>query len=251
MNKIIHPCDVPEYDGKKYPMFCRIEFKDGELSITGVIGPRAGGNANGGCGQIDMGFDHADPAQNDKRYTHPVTAASLRFAPGWDRRKWHKFLDIWHTWHLNNMKAGCEHMTGPGWDTGRELTLTPLGPGDAWHRERRRAEDGVMTPAEYEQWQRDAAGVHRYWLDSKPSHESLWPEECKELIQRGYLKIEPAKTESAGWVHPSRHPEGILTKACPVCGYKYGSAWRRVEVPADVIAFLESLPDTDKQPAWV
>lgn len=33
--------------------------------------------------------------------------------------------------------------------------------------------------------------------------------------------------------------------------YSYGSAWLRVEVPADVIAFLESLPKTDITPAWV
>lgn len=33
--------------------------------------------------------------------------------------------------------------------------------------------------------------------------------------------------------------------------YSYGSAWLRKEVPADVIAFLESLPETDITPAWV
>lgn len=34
-------------------------------------------------------------------------------------------------------------------------------------------------------------------------------------------------------------------------GYSYGSAWKREEVPSDVIEFLRSLPNTDKQPAWV
>jgi hypothetical protein len=37
----------------------------------------------------------------------------------------------------------------------------------------------------------------------------------------------------------------------PHNGYVYGSAWKKEEVPADVITFLESLPDTDKTPAWV
>lgn len=39
----------------------------------------------------------------------------------------------------------------------------------------------------------------------------------------------------------------------PVTGkpYRYGSAWLRREVPADVLTFLASLPDTDKEPAWV
>jgi hypothetical protein len=34
-------------------------------------------------------------------------------------------------------------------------------------------------------------------------------------------------------------------------GYKYGTGWRRREVPKNVIAFLKSLPDADKEPAWV
>ena len=38
---------------------------------------------------------------------------------------------------------------------------------------------------------------------------------------------------------------------CPECGYSYGSAWLTVEVPANVLEFLETLPDTDQKPAWV
>ena len=37
----------------------------------------------------------------------------------------------------------------------------------------------------------------------------------------------------------------------PDKGYRYGTAWLREDVPEDVIAFLQSLPDTDKTPAWV
>ena len=33
--------------------------------------------------------------------------------------------------------------------------------------------------------------------------------------------------------------------------YKYGSAWLREEVPQVALDFLQSLPDTDKAPAWV
>lgn len=34
-------------------------------------------------------------------------------------------------------------------------------------------------------------------------------------------------------------------------GYKYGTKWLREEVPPAAIRFLESLPGTDKTPAWV
>jgi hypothetical protein len=111
--KVIHPCDVP-VNGKKYPLFCKIEFKDGRLSISGVIGPNRWGNARGGAGQVEMGFDHLDKSQNDPRYDHPVKASELRFSAGWNRSKWHKFLDAWHRWHLNDLHAECEHQQARG-----------------------------------------------------------------------------------------------------------------------------------------
>lgn len=64
--------------------------------------------------------------------------------------------------------------------------------------------------------------------------------------------VDPTKPKTQdnmkGWNHP---PAGHLGEPCPVCGYKYGSAWLKRELPADVIEFLQSLPDTDKTPAWV
>ena len=54
-----------------------------------------------------------------------------------------------------------------------------------------------------------------------------------------------------GWVRPDEHPQGLLTRACPVCGYKYGTRWLTMEVPEEVLVWLHDLPDTDKEPAWV
>jgi len=48
-----------------------------------------------------------------------------------------------------------------------------------------------------------------------------------------------------GWTWAT-HPEA----PCLTCGYKLGTEWKRMEVPADVIAFLSSLPDSKTKPAW-
>lgn len=114
MQKIIHPCNMPTPSA--YPVFCKIEFsEDGRLSISGVIGPMRSGNAKGGCGQIEMEFDHANPAHNDSRYEHLIKASKLTFTAGWNRAKWYKFLEYWHDWHLNDMRSGCEHQRAMGW----------------------------------------------------------------------------------------------------------------------------------------
>lgn len=57
------------------------------------------------------------------------------------------------------------------------------------------------------------------------------------------------------------YPESHYKKACSALaaaglhpdadGYLYGSAWKREEVPAEVLDFLRNLPATDRKPAWV
>lgn len=89
---------------------------------------------------------------------------------------------------------------------------------------------------------------------------------CEHQILLGWdkEKIDPNKSTRAygkhfdgqkqdswnlkGWVYP---PHGYLTKPCPICGYKYGSAWLKHDVPKDIIEWLFSRPTTKTTPAWV
>ncbi len=45
----------------------------------------------------------------------------------------------------------------------------------------------------------------------------------------------------AHWVYKTEHPAGLLCEPCPECGYKYGSAWLKEELPADICDQLEAL----------
>jgi hypothetical protein len=65
------------------------------------------------------------------------------------------------------------------------------------------------------------------------------------------LTMPGGEKKEAGWVTPDEHPEGLLEKPCPVCGYKYGSAWNKESVPHDVLDWLRGLPDTVITPAWI
>lgn len=161
MNKTV--CIGTKNLGKMGRVYCSIEIENGKLSISGVEGPLASGNALGGCGQIQ---DHLQPIQ--------------KFEPGWSDDLLAKFVDVWNAWHLNDMNAGCQHQRAMGWGT-------------------RKVKDGGL----------------------------------------------------AGWIYEKDDPEGVLCKPCPECGYEYGTKWLKEELPADVIKFLESLPDSEYQPAWV
>lgn len=80
-------------------VFCRVVFNNDRLSITGVEGPRRGGDCRGSCGQIEMGLN----------------VAEIEPAPGWDRAKIERFVELWRRWHLNDMRPGCEHQVGDAW----------------------------------------------------------------------------------------------------------------------------------------
>lgn len=94
--KIINPCtnEVYIYNGKERRVnsFCKIEYQDGKLSITGVIGPKSNGNCWGSCGQCVDEIRKGEPTKE------------------WSFEMLQKFCDIWDEWHLNDMRPYCSHM---------------------------------------------------------------------------------------------------------------------------------------------
>ncbi len=81
--------------------------------------------------------------------------------------------------------------------------------------------------------------------------------EHQEALGWGKRPIDPAKPTSAygkhfpgqrqdswnmlAWVTRNEHPEGLLSHPCPTCGYKYGSAWLKRELPSEIVALAESV----------
>jgi hypothetical protein len=97
-------------NGGWLPVWIEIQYENERLSITGQIGKQS-------YGQICMDFDHLDKSQNDTRMSHPIKPNEINFFGAWNTSKWYKLLDIWHKWHLNDMRAGCEHQTAFGYDS--------------------------------------------------------------------------------------------------------------------------------------
>lgn len=253
--KTIRPGTVPTYDGKRHSVYCKIEYADGRLSITGVVGPKTNGDAHGGAGQIDMEFAHRNPTDNDSRYSAPIKPDEICFADGWGPWAWLEFLDVWKHWHLNDMQAGCEHQQA-NWDRTKTLTLyhwrlrpeirARLRDAEKVAAKQLRAGETVSLPD-------DALAIAALPVevttgsDVPPSEEYVpnGPQYKGDTYNRA------SETKTAGWVRPEEHPGGLLGRPCEVCGYEYGSAWRRQDVPADVLEFLRELPDADRAPAWV
>lgn len=268
MKKTLRIGTMKMHGGQACSIFVRVEYEGGKLSITGVEGPTRDGNAIGGCGQIVMSFEGYGK--------HPYAKISdIQPAPAWTHAKIKKLFDIWDRWHLNDMRPGCKHQTGPAW-THQDVTVTK------WHFSYR-AQSELEKEANEETAQ--SMGIQVNLKDTisltkaaehspacavllaarllglceyggSPVHNwttarSMYPRLAAYLSAHPDALEEKSEVKSTGWLKESEHPEGFLSKACPVCGYKYGAAWNSEDVPADVIEFLESLPVTDITPAWI
>lgn len=214
-------------------VFVKATYKDGRLSISGVEGPKRNGDAVGSCGQIG---GHLSPE------------GFSEFAPGWDAELCGQFLEAWERWHLNDMRPGCEHQRD--WNASEPLELVSYGLTTEASQNRRRLQEMAGTEAargvlpELDETER-ALLLLDDWFKPRFS-----PPDADDALS-GCYEVRKRETKPAGHVHPEEHSRGLLGKPCEVCGYKYGTKWLREEVPAEVLEFLQSLPETDQAPAWV
>lgn len=143
---------------------------------------------------------------------------------------------IWGRWHLNHMRAGCEHQRG-AWDVAELLQLTSLSSTMAFYKLGQRAKDGGLSAVNYAYFSAMVPGVRALTIATdRPKSPEAWGEAGEAALAAGWVTLAESETKRAGWVYPHEHPRGLLAKACDECGYKYGTQWRKEEVPADVLA---------------
>lgn len=243
MNKNIYigSIEQEEWSGRLNGMVKRtkdinihVTISNGKLSISGDIGRDSGG-------QIDMEFEHKDPKQNDERYTdNLIKAEDIEFAPGWDKDKWFELLNIWSKWHLNDMNPSCEHQQALGWldIAGESVKIYKWKLEYKTSRMQSDIQDKALENIKAKQHAiitKEQADILKleYWVKT----------ETPEAPSKHYKpdQDQHEETKKLGWLNESEHSRGILSKACPTCGYKYGSAWKERKLPGEVIAFLETL----------
>lgn len=148
-----------------------------------------------------------------------------------------RMADIWERWHLNDMRPGCEHQR-QSFDTSKALELTEYKWSKEFYRMRCKSSEGALSLEEYSEFQAVAARVQAVCTATKrPKYPSA---EVQALLAAGWIEAGKTEHKLAGWVTEEEHPEGLLSKPCPVCGYKYGSAWLLEELPPEVVQEIES-----------
>ena len=235
--KIVNPCTCNVY-GRIHPVnaYAEIEYDGINLKIHGVVGPKSNGDCVGSAGQCVDEIRDGTPAT------------------GWDNEMLRKFCDCWDLWHLNDMRPYCQHQKALGWDklACKKVTLYHYSLTHEHFMKQRELKnrvsnklcaEGHVTLTEEEKGLWNLPIEKTSW---NPLNDPRYEPRKKEDWYSGATEV-----KTLGCLYPDEHPEGILTKPCPVCGYKYGSAWKTEQVPENVLQFLYNLPDSTRDPAWV
>lgn len=220
-------------------IFCKIKIEDGELSISGVIGPLRSGACRGCAYQI---YDEIKPDV---------------FADGWNQEKLGTFIDIWKEWHLNGMKAYTPEMKAAGWDKLASKAIYKYSFGITSENrkkreslEKRLIEEGVegkdISLSDEEKRllkSRKYVDIHAYEHPETP--------EFMEISMDYVFDTKKPKIEKTtlGWTSVREHPDGLIGRE--LNGERYGCKRYRHELPQKVIDFLEGLPESKVKPAWV
>ena len=154
------------------------------------------------------------------------------------------FLEIYRLWklyHLNDLHAECKHQAAAGW---REVASTEV---PLYHWTLTQA--ALKKQSEAKETELDALKQGKVFTPTKTqqffsslnyslttSEETLQKEIAEHYEPKSPLYLgdqDHIEFKQLGWMTEKEHPQGILNKACPVCGYKYGSSWNYFPIPEE------------------
>jgi len=165
-------------------------------------------------------------------------------------------------WHLNDMRAGCEHQEKLGWGHGKTIALTS----DTLTDAQRQTIDGDLsascerqrTRAFDARWQkvitnRDEAIRVLRRMKGPAGHITLSMLDDLEEYRAKIFKHTPTVKETKAFLKAEIEKEIPLVKfdaqifkdsisaPCPECGYRYSTQWLKRELPPEIVKLAETV----------
>lgn len=156
---------------------------------------------------------------------------------------------LWDLYHLNDMHPACEHQAAQGWEeiAKDKVTLYHWSMTPEALAEQKAAEKAALIALKCGETFKPT--IKQRFFASLPYSITTHTENLPEDKAKYYQPKKPlyngdkghTEEKALGWLHENEHPDGILCKACPVCGYKYGTAWKYFPIPAKDEAIIIKL----------
>jgi hypothetical protein len=137
---------------------------------------------------------------------------------------------LWKLYHLNGMHPECPHQNEAGWSekAKRKVNLYKFTLTTEALTEQNKIKQTVLHTA-IDGEALELSEAQRLLLSLNYSHTS--PAETLPDSIAPFYKLKEVEAKTLGWLKEDEHPEGILCKPCPVCGYKYGTSWVHFPIP--------------------
>lgn len=208
----------------------KIVLRNGGLSITGSAGHLPGCGMRG-CERYTACDGKAYHLDSCGQIVEDIS----KFFP--------EYADLL-PWHLNDMQAGCEHQKA-NWNLFEKIEVVSYG---ITHDAMAQREHLQVVCGQYA-----AAGIvlpltdtDKVLLRLDKWYEEIYQPPDADSPLSGCYEVKKRETKHAFCVYQKEHQRGLLMKPCEVCGYKYGSEWRKHELPAEILAKLASISVTDQ-----
>jgi hypothetical protein len=166
-----------------------------------------------------------------------------------DKKLFIQIMELWEKWHLNDMNAGCEHQRADKWGE-EKLNIAHLKLNYTTSRMQSDIKSRAMKALEVN-GKAEISALEQELLQLEYFREI--PAELVELpLYKQYYQVEKIEETTSGWTSEDKHPKGVLSKACSICGYKYGTAWvYRAIDKKDLKAIMELLGINEKEQAEI
>lgn len=173
-------------------------------------------------------------------------------APYMESPVFSEIFRLWEAYHLNDMHPECEHQRAAGWDklANKKVTLYHWRMTQDARKEQKAVEKAIIIalkrgekfkPTIKQKFFANLEYSLTTYTETLPADIAKYYEPKKPLYagDRGHTEI-----KALGWLKESEHPDGLLAKACPVCGYKYGTSWVYFPIPAEDEKIIYKLLET-------
>ena len=214
-----------KYDGNLCPVDIEIKLTDGRLSVVGHVWM---------------------PSRRDIYTGGQCYEAIGELFP--ERESVRRLIEIWRRWHLNDMNPCCEHQQADGW---REISKKNVSLYN-WELSGKIISERSKIKEACEKVLLSGASVQLSGKELKIMNLEFWIKTTDQNLPKnlaayytpsGSRSRPHVEAKMLGWLNQNEHPEGILSKPCPVCGYEYGTAWKTEPIPPEVIAEILSWND--------
>lgn len=151
-----------------------------------------------------------------------------------------QIMDLWQKYHLNDLNADCEHAINEALAK-KDLTIYHYSfKGDFTKLENKLKlikNNKILSENIKLNKLCKTYLKYGYAFKSEFSFKQL-PKSIKRLY-----KLRETEVKTAGWVtyNEALTPSGILSKPCPICSYKYGTAWCYRAIPTKDLKLIKKL----------